>query len=113
MDSMGTISIKQKGKSMKWFKRWFANMCREAWESARYSDEPKLATANSVRIRDDYEGDSGLNMRVFKAIGGRIVSFNHYDRRTDRETKSVYIITDEQDFERELGKIITMESMRG
>jgi hypothetical protein len=100
---------------MKWFKRWFANMCREAWESARYSDEPQLAISKNatVRARDDYEGDSGLNMRVFKAIGGRIVSFSHYDRKTDRDYKSVYIITDEQDFERELGKIITMESMRG
>ena len=78
-------------------------------------DEPKLAIGrnSTVRARDDFEGDSGLNMRVFKAIGGRIVSFNHYDRKTDRESKSVYIITDEQDFERELGKIITLESMRG
>ena len=85
-------------------------------EPEGYPDESKLSIGsarNTVRVRDDFEGDSGLNMRVFKAIGGRIVSFNHYDRRTDRETKSVYIITDEQDFERELGKIITMESMRG
>ena len=80
------------------------------------SPEPGLAINSSratVRSREDFEGDSGLNMRVFKAIGGRIVSFNHYDRKTDRESKSVYIITDEQDFERELGKIITLESMRG
>lgn len=85
-------------------------------EPEAYPDEAKLSIGsarNTVRVRDDFEGDSGLNMRVFKAIGGRIVSFNHYDRKTDRESKSVYIITDEQDFERELGKIITMESMRG
>lgn len=81
-------------------------------EPEDYPGEAKLAIG-SVRVRDDFEGDNGLSMRVFKAIGGRIVSFNHYDRRTDRESKSVYIITDEQDFERELGKIITMESMRG
>jgi hypothetical protein len=71
------------------------------------------ATISSVRRRDDFESDNGLNMQVFKAIGGRIVSFNHYDRKTDRSSKTVYIITDEQDFERELGKIITLESMRG
>ena len=79
-------------------------------------DGPGLAINSSratLRTRDDYEGDNGLSMRVFKAHGGRIVSFNHYDRKTDRENKSVYIITDEQDFERELGKIITLESMRG
>ena len=78
------------------------------------SDVPHgLAKNATVRARDDFESDSGLNMRVFKAIGGRIVSFSHYDRKTDRDYKSVYIITDEQDFERELGKIITMESMKG
>lgn len=67
---------------------------------------------NSVRVRDDFESDEGLNMQVFKAIGGRIVSFNHYDRKTDRSFRKVYIIQDELDFERELGKIITQESMR-
>ena len=41
------------------------------------------------------------------------VSFNHYDRKTDRSYRKVYVIHDELDFERELGKIITMEAMRG
>ena len=68
---------------------------------------------STVRVREDFETDEGLNMQVFKAIGGRIVSFNHYDRKTDRNYRKVYIIPDELDFERELGKIITMEAMRG
>jgi hypothetical protein len=67
----------------------------------------------TVRARDDFEAEEGLNMQLHKAIGGRIVSFNHYDRKTDRSYRKVYIITDEQDFEQELSKIITMESMRG
>lgn len=81
----------------------------------REPDEPVerlTASKNSVRVRDDFESDEGLNMQVFKAIGGRIVSFNHYDRKTDRSFRKVYIIQDELDFERELGKIITQESMR-
>ncbi len=72
-----------------------------------------LNKASTVRARDSFEADEGLNMQLHKAIGGRIVSFNHYDRKTDRNYCKVYIITDEQDFERELSKIITMESMRG
>lgn len=79
-----------------------------------YPKEPNLAIGRStVRARDSFEGDSGLNMQIHKAIGGRIVSFNHYDRKTDRDYKSVYILTDEQDFEKELARIITLESMRG
>lgn len=76
-------------------------------------DVPATLSRASVRHRDDFDTDQGLNMQVFKAIGGRIVSFSHYERKTDRSSKTVYIITDEQDFERELGKIITLESMRG
>ena len=82
------------------------------------SPEPHIGLNSSkrpsaVRVREDFETDEGLNMQVFKAIGGRIVSFNHYDRKTDRSYRKVYIVPDELDFERELGKIITMESMRG
>lgn len=65
-----------------------------------------------VRARDSFETDGGLNMQVYKAVGGKIVSFNSYDNRTDRNHRTVYIVTDEQDFERELGKMITMESMK-
>ena len=68
---------------------------------------------SSVRARDEFEAEEGLNMQVHKAIGGRIVAFNHYDRKTDRSYRKVYVVHDELDFERELGKIITMESMRG
>jgi hypothetical protein len=80
-------------------------------------DEPDEIRASNrigtVRTREDFEGDEGLNMQLHKAIGGRIVSFNHYDRKSDRSHRKVYIITDEQDFEQELSKIITLESMRG
>lgn len=79
-------------------------------------DEPEMAISNkigTVRAREDFDGDEGLSMQLHKAIGGRIVSFNHYDRKSDRSYRKVYIITDEQDFERELSKIITLESMRG
>lgn len=98
---------------MKWFWRYVWRRMRDI------SDEPqdpsgRISKASlTVGNSSTFDADNGLNMRVFKAIGGRIVCFNHYDRKTDRESRAVYIITDDQDFERELGKIITMESMRG
>lgn len=99
---------------MKWLKQKLRNWLLKN----DASDEPDevigtvRATAR-VRASDAFDADNGLTMRVYKAHGGKIVSFNHYDRKTDREQRSVYIITDEQDFERELGKMITLESMRG
>jgi hypothetical protein len=101
---------------MKWLKRKLRNwLLKNEDPDAPEEASNMIGTARprAVRASDAFEADNGLNMRVYKAHGGKIVSFNHYDRKTDREQRSVYIITDEQDFERELGKMITMESMRG
>lgn len=70
----------------------------------------KYATVSTSE--ESHWGD-GLNIRVHAAMGGKIVSFNRYDRKSDRNNNSVYVIPDEHDFERELGKLITLESMKG
>jgi len=49
---------------------------------------------------------------VMAAIGGKIITFRHYDRRKDDNQFRHYVIPDDLDFERELGKMITMESLR-
>jgi hypothetical protein len=100
---------------MKWLKRWFANKCREAWEESRNMPEEVYATQPSNRLvsRSDIDAEEGLSITVRSAIGGRIVTFRHYDRKTDRNNHKLYIVPDDQDFERELGKMITLESMRG
>ena len=99
---------------MKWFDRWFARKWRWAWENR---DEVELVTiSGSTKARpvelDETGWEDGLRISIKKMIGGSVVSFRTYDRRTDRSESRHYIITDEQDFNTELGKIITMESMR-
>jgi hypothetical protein len=99
---------------MKWFDRWFARKWRWAWENR---DEIELVTisgstkAHPVEL-DETGWEDGLRISIKKMIGGSVVSFRTYDRRTDRSESRHYIITDEQDFNTELGKIITIESMR-
>lgn len=66
-----------------------------------------------IRGSQDIDSDEGLNITVRAAIGGKIVSFRHYDRKSDRNYWKTYVIHDDLDFERELGKMITLESMRG
>lgn len=96
---------------MKWFKRMIG---RWAYE---YRDTPEevysSSTGNSVISRRDIDSEDGLSITVRSAIGGRIVTFRHYDRRTDRSNHKLYIVPEDQDFEHELGKMITLESMRG
>ena len=84
-------------------------------------NEPDTYQENAMRgskvssLSMSPEGDwgDGLNINVHSAHGGKIVTFRKYDRKNDRNNNNVYIIPDDQDFERELGKLITLEAMRG
>jgi len=102
---------------MKWFDQWFARKSKWAWENR---DEllPQDVMSNKISgkglsvVESDNSWGDGLRMNVKKIIGGYVVSFRAYDRMRDRSDERHYIITDEQDFNQELGKMITMESMR-
>jgi len=91
---------------MKWIKRHLRN-----WLLNEEQDlESKLSRGTISAVEPD--DDEGLNIHVRSAIGGLIVRFRHYDRRADRNYHKVYIVPEDQDFERELGRMITLESMR-
>jgi hypothetical protein len=91
---------------MKWIKRHLRN-----WLLNEEQDlESKLRRGTISGSEPD--DDEGLSIHVRSAIGGRIVRFRHYDRRADRNYHKVYIVPEDQDFERELGRMITLESMR-
>jgi hypothetical protein len=53
-----------------------------------------------------------LRFTVYNASGGKIVEINHYDSRTDRHHTSLHIITSEEDFGAELGKIAFVEALK-
>ena len=94
---------------MKWIKRQLRNWL--------LNEEPELESKLSrgigiVSAREQDDEAEGLNIHVRSAIGGRIVRFRHYDSRADCNYHKVYIIPEDQDFERELGRMITLESMR-
>lgn len=101
---------------MKWFDRWFKKKCIDAWSSR---DEPEqylpsvMSSKKLAREGEDRPWGDGLRINVKQVMGGSVVTFFCYDRNTDRHDDRHYIITDEADFNTELGKLITMESMRG
>ena len=102
---------------MKWFNRWFAKKCQQAWEEARNRPDDAMVAVPAAKLgrglSTSINDDDGLNIQVRAAIGGRIVSFRHYDQKSDRNYWKTYVIPEDLDFERELGKMITLESMRG
>ena len=97
---------------MKWLKtklyKWVLEAGRAEENSFKLSRSDR---AEVVSTSDESWGD-GLRIHVKKVIGGFVVSFRYYDSKTDRHNDRHYLITDDQDFNAELGKTITMESMR-
>jgi len=93
---------------MNFFWRYVWNKMRQIGNEPK-PVESKVASRLSTQ---DVESDEGINITVRTAIGGRIVSFRHYDRQRDRTLWKTYIIPEDQDFEQSLGKIITLESLR-
>jgi hypothetical protein len=112
VDTVGTI-FATKEVGMKWLKRWLARAVVEGHEDSDRQDRMYGTAINKMSAGRDVESDDGLNITVRRAIGGRIVTFRHYDAKTDRHSHRLYVIPEELDFERELGKMITLESMRG
>jgi hypothetical protein len=117
MGTVGTI-FETKESSMKWFKRMITRWVREDWDNvSKELSRVEVGQAQTSRglVRsnsDNIDGHTGLNITVMAAIGGKIITFRHYDRRKDDNQFRHYVIPDDLDFERELGKMITMESLR-
>lgn len=98
---------------MKWLGRWLVKLAQQAGEEEREQRLYGTASAPKLARGSDVEGDDqGLNITVRRANGGSIVSFRHHDPKSDRYIWKTYIIPEELEFEKELGKMITLESMR-
>ena len=65
-----------------------------------------------VDDRPRLDSDRGIRFNVYKASGGTIIETTFYDRQKDRHNNSLHVITDDKDIGKELGKIITMETMK-
>lgn len=67
-------------------------------------------------VAQDIEGarlsSEGMRFQLYRANGGYVVETRVYDHRNDRNDTKMYVITEDQDVGHEIGKIITMESLR-
>jgi hypothetical protein len=79
-----------------------------------FDDRPEQAN-NDIRIDEDsiqLSRDRSLKFEVHNASGGRVVQTRRYDSQKDRHFENLYIITNDQEFGREIDKIITMEFLK-
>jgi hypothetical protein len=102
----GTRTAVNKVKSIKMtlkqrFRNWVLNQNDDAIEYEKPTRE------SEERFHSD-----GMKLQVYKGSGGFVVEVRNYDRKRDENNNKMYIIHDDKDLGEELGKIITMESMR-
>lgn len=120
---------------MKWFDQWFYRKARWAWKRAGYQ-YPELRLEQDLldrRAEELYRDDKailcedvapdndGMRIDIKHIIGGHVVTVRH-DRRDNHKqhnhtgyqepSRSSYIITDDQNFDQELIKILAMERLK-
>lgn len=100
------IPTKSRQKKMKLtFKQKLRNWLMDTNEGD--NPEPEFVSDSSPNFDAD-----PLRINVYKASGGFVVETRKYDRHKDENNVSMNIITDDKDLGEELGKIVTMETLR-
>lgn len=95
------------------FKRWLLKSLKDA--HTYENEQVKVQTAQvQIRKHDQIDQpDRSIQFTVYAANGGRVVETRKYDRNKDRSHTNLYVVTNDQEFGKEIDKIITMESLRG
>lgn len=74
-------------------------------------DEEQQPDAGYIEM--DRLQSEGIRLQIYKASGGYVVETRGYDRKNDRNTSTMHVITEDQDLGDALGKIVMMEALRG
>jgi hypothetical protein len=100
---------------MNFFKRMIVQWVREDWDNARQEKDCYAAVSpkNSIGIGSrDVNSDPTLQFKIYNAIGGKVVEFSRYDRKSDRHHHDIYIIGKNEDFGEKIAKIAMLESLK-
>ena len=102
---------------MNFIKRMIIKWVREDWDNARniVQQDCYPTTKNSIGIgisTRDVNSDPTLQFKIYNAIGGKVVEFSRYDRKSDRHNHDIYIIGKEEDFGEKIAKIAMLESLK-
>jgi hypothetical protein len=101
---------------MGWFKTKIRNWVLSD-DECKMETEGQYVSLNKLRgsiavDHDRLDGEKGIRFTAYKASGGMVIETNFYDRRKDTNHRTLHIITDEKDLGKEIGKIITLESLK-
>ena len=96
---------------MKWLKK---ALWRWTYQGRELDEE--TATVSNRLIARDSEAMCGdepvLNFKVYSAVGGKVVEFRRYDRKTDRSGSVTHVIPEGDDISTAIGHIVSMELLK-
>lgn len=106
---------------MKWFDKWFARKCQQAWSDAQPEPSQEsypiaIGSSKRTRTRADIIGSSARNFEtrpmtfnVYPANGGWAVEYHYYNNETDTNTNRLHVVPAERDLGECLAKIVNYE----
>jgi hypothetical protein len=98
---------------MKWLRQKLYRWLSQAREEEIYgSNQPMPVSAGISKRNTIGTSNNKLHFSVYRAQGGHVIEFTHYDSVKDRHSESLHIITDQEDFAKELGNIVFMECLQ-
>ena len=110
-----------------WFDKWIAKKVRRAWEEStdvqhKISAKEKYALGTAVNLvgagltkgssNRELESHADLNFRMYRAENGYAMEVRQFDKRTERHSINLHLITDDQDLGQAISHIITVESLK-
>ncbi len=110
---------------MKWFDRWFAKKCNQAWEDAntpqeelnKYENRPRISrglntiSAPTRGITSDLNASS-TTFNLYHANGGYVVELRRFDEHRDEWKNALHIIPNGEELGKTIEHIITLEALK-
>ena len=90
---------------MRWLKKKLRNWVNKEDDYCIALDE------HMIRDSDELSTEC-IRFKVFRANGGTVIQTDQYDRKNDRQHNNLHVLVEGQDLGKELGKIITFESLK-
>ena len=75
----------------------------------RHEEDIKIASDRAEEVRISA---NGIRFEVYRANGGTVIETRRNDRRTGDSVYELHVVAGDQDIGEEIGKIITMESLK-
>lgn len=94
---------------MKWLKRRVIKWVREDWDSVNKDCSVGLVARSNDNRPDE---EPILTFRIYSAVNGQVLEFRRWDRKTDRNNNSTYLLPKDEDIGDYVNKCLSMEILK-